>query len=269
VTMEQPKEGTLGIIGCRMFEDEIAYIISKDSGISRIYIVDNDDSSDLVNKLTSMSLKGTISTIDEKEMSSASAPGALSVLIWIKPMALHSSPDKLREDILGSLKKMENACGSILLFYGLCGNAFKHITKDTAECKVPVIILKDVGDKIVDDCIGTVLGGTEEYYQQLKKSSGTFFLTPMWASNWRELFHKVQILPDSSDIEGARYIFQAVGYKKVCKLDTKLGDQERFENEIDEFAGLFDFEKGSVPCTMEVVDVSYQRSKDALKKSTH
>jgi hypothetical protein len=265
VDMDPKENGTLGIVGCRMFEDEISYIISKDKEISNIFVVENDDSPDLVKKLHSVSLKGAISTINEKDLTSIPKTGKLSVLIWIKPMALHSSPDKLREDILGTLKKMENICNSILLFYGLCGNAFKHITKDTAQCRIPVVILKDVGDKIVDDCIGTVLGGTEEYYQQLKKSSGTFFLTPMWASNWRELFHKVQILPDSNDIEGARYIFQAVGYKKVCKLDTNLGDQERFDKEIDEFAMLFDFEKGSVPCTMEVVEVSYERSKNAMK----
>ncbi|MFA5311804.1 MAG: DUF1638 domain-containing protein [Methanomassiliicoccales archaeon] len=264
MTIDDPK-GTIGIIGCRMFEDEIVYIIEMDDHISNVFIIQNDDSPDIVKKINEKGLGCTVTVIDEKDVPMVSENEGLSILIWIKPMALHSSPEKLKQDILTTLGKLDTTCSSILLFYGLCGNAFKNIVKDTASCKVPVIILKDSGDKIVDDCIGTVLGGTDEYYEQLKKSSGTFFLTPMWASNWRELFHKVQILPDPNDIEGARYIFQAVGYKKVCKMETNLGDQDRFNKDIDEFAGLFDFKKGSVPCTMEVVELSYKRSKEAMR----
>ena len=61
-------EGTLGIIGCRMFEDEMAYVISTDSKISRTYVVKNDDSADLVGKLRSMPLHGTVTVIDEEEL---------------------------------------------------------------------------------------------------------------------------------------------------------------------------------------------------------
>lgn len=260
-----PINGTIGLIGCRMFEDEIAYLISSDPHIHTVHIVSNDDSKDLVGKLKSMGLENKISTIAESDIPRINKDNnGLSLFVWLKPMALHNSPEKLREDILLSIKSIENICNSILLFYGLCGNAFKHLAQDTEGIEVPVTILVGTGDQVVDDCIGAVLGGTDEYYQLLKKSSGTFFLTPMWAANWRELFHKVQILPDPNDVEGARFIFKEVGYKRVCKMETNLGDQELFKRDIDEFAELFNFNKGSVACTMDVIISSYNRSKKAL-----
>lgn len=262
------KDKMLGLIGCRLFEDEIAYVLSKDEQVARIWVVKNEESEDLMLKLERAGVKRKARLVEEEKLPDLPQPKALTVIVWLKPMALHSKPEKLNEEVHATITKLEARCGSVLLFYGLCGNAFKHLERDAKSHDVPIVILKDQGDQIVDDCIGTALGGTEEYYQLLKKSSGTFFLTPMWAANWRELFHKVQILPDPNDVEGARYIFQCVGYKRVYKMDTGLGDQEKFDREIDEFARLFEFEKGSVPCTLSVVERSYQMAKDALGQFT-
>jgi hypothetical protein len=266
MTRHQPKVRTLGLIGCRLFEDEIVHILCHDEDVSRIFVVENEESEDIIRKLEGRGVKEKALLVKEDGLADLPHFKGLAVVLWLKPMALHHKPEKLNEEIRATISKLEPICGSVLLFYGLCGNAFKHIEKDSQVYCVPVNILKDSKGQIVDDCIGTILGGTDEYYELLKRSSGTFFLTPMWAANWRELFHKVQILPDPNDIEGARYIFKCVGYKKVYKMDTGLGDPERFDREIDEFAQLFNFEKGEVPCTLEVVERSYQLAKEALVK---
>ncbi len=249
----------LMLIGCRLFEDEIVHVLSEDKDLKNIFLVDDDQSKDISNKLDKKGLQFT--KISEQDIAELATPPGFSVIIWLKPMALHQKPERLRDEILGTLSKVSNISDSILLFYGLCGNAFRHFEKDTNSSGAPVMILRDSKGQIVDDCIGCVLGGTDEYFDQLRKSSGTFFLTPMWAANWRELFHKVQILPDASDIEGARYIFKCVGYKKVLKMDTGLGDQELFNNHVDEFAQLFEFEKDTVKCTLNVVETSYNEAK--------
>jgi hypothetical protein len=250
----------LGLIGCRLFEDEVVHVISHDEGVDQVILVDDHESKDFESKLKAASSVRIIK-INEEEVSSLSLLPGYSVFIWLKPMALHQKPEKLRDDIISTLHKVGGICDSVLLFYGLCGNAFRHVEKDTSFSKVPVVILRDAKGQIVDDCIGCVLGGTDEYLDQLKKSSGTFFLTPMWAANWRELFNKVQILADPNDIEGAKYVFKCVGYKKVMKMDTGLGDQEEFNRQVDEFSRLFAFERGTVKCTLEVVERSYLRAK--------
>ncbi len=257
--MPRSESRLLALIGCRLFEDEVVHVLSEDKDINSVFLVDDEQAKDLSRKLDNTHLKTV--KVKEEQLAELVAPPGFSVIVWLKPMALHQKPEKLRDEILGTLTKVSGISDSILLFYGLCGNAFRHFEKDTNSTAAPVTILRDSKGQIVDDCIGCVLGGTDEYLDQLKKSTGTFFLTPMWAANWRELFHKVQILPDSNDIEGARYIFRCVGYKKVLKMDTGLGDQEIFDNHVDEFAQLFEFEKDTIKCTLDVVETSYKEAK--------
>jgi hypothetical protein len=251
----------MGVISCQLFEDELMHLISRDEDIVRVFVIRGDDSHGILEKLGRHPPKCQVEVVDVSEVASLQLPEGFSLLLWIKPMALHSKPEKLNQEVIDSIGLLEKRCGSLLLFYGLCGNAFRKFEKTMEPFSIPVVILRDAKGEIVDDCIGTVLGGTEEYYQMLKRSSGTFFLTPMWAEHWRELFHKVQILPDPSDIEGAKYIFQNVGYKKVMKLDTGLGDQERFESNIDEFASIFEFTREDVVCELHVIEDSYDKAK--------
>ncbi|MDD1769672.1 MAG: DUF1638 domain-containing protein [Methanomassiliicoccales archaeon] len=252
---------TLAIVGCRLFEDELVHVLVDDNDISEVFVVDDQESKDLRQKLAKKGIHVRITQVAEAEISRLERPDGFSVLVWVKPMALHQKPEKLKEDVIGTVGKLESVSDAVLLFYGLCGNAFRHVDRDTSASQVPVVILRDEKKQIVDDCIGCVLGGTDEYLAQLRKSIGTFFLTPMWAANWRELFHKVQILQDPNDVEGARYIFKCVGYKKVVKMETGLGDDAEFDERVKEFAQLFDFELGSVKCTLSVVESSYEEAK--------
>lgn len=251
----------MGVIGCQMFEDELIHLVSRDKEIETLFVIRSDDARGLLEKLERHPPQCPVELVEVGDVASLRLPEGFSLLLWIKPMALHSKPEKLNQEVVDSIVLLEKSCGSLLLFYGLCGNAFRKFERTVEPFSIPVVILRDGKSEIVDDCIGTVLGGTEEYYQMLKRSSGTFFLTPMWAEHWRELFHKVQILPDPNDVEGARYIFQNVGYKKVMKLDTGLGEQERFERNIDEFASIFEFIREDVACTLSVIEDSYDKAK--------
>jgi hypothetical protein len=261
-------ERTLAIVGCRLFEDELVHVLVNDKDIQEVFVVDDKESQELRRKLGRKGMRAKMTTVIESEISNAKRPEGFSILVWVKPMALHQKPEKLREDVLGTLNRLAPVSDSILLFYGLCGNAFRHIEKDTGMSQVPVVILRDAKRQIVDDCIGCVLGGTDEYFDQLRKSHGTFFLTPMWAANWRELFHKVQILPDPNDVEGARYIFKCVGYKKVVKMETGLGEDEEFDSQVEEFSKLFEFERGTVKCTLSVIESSYEEAKKGALEAT-
>lgn len=262
--MDRMTLGCLGIIGCRLFEDELVHLLLRDKEIAQVLVTENGDSLDLVKKLERERPPFETVLIKDGELPSLKVPEGYSIWLWIKPMALHQDPEKLNKEVVESVRKMEGRCKAVLLFYGLCGNAFKKIDEIADEFSAPVMVLRDAQGKIVDDCIGAALGGTTEYYEQLKRSSGTFFLTPMWAGNWRELFHEVQILPDSGDIEGAGYVFECVGHSKVIKLDTGLGDQDDFEHNVDEFATLFNFKREAVACTLKVVEGSYDRAKSLL-----
>lgn len=163
------------------------------------------------------------------------------------------------------MKKVASLCSAILIFYGLCGNAFRGIDKIAAEFETPVIILRDEVGLVVDDCIGAVLGGAEEYRNFILNDKGGYTLNTMWAANWRNFMHETQLLHDPNDPEEAKIIFQCMDYKKVIMLRTGLGDQEAFERQATEFADTFGLGRGEVPCTLKVVESSYRAAKAMMR----
>jgi len=260
-------EGLLGIVGCVLFEDEIADVLKKDDDLQAVYVIDNEDAEGVMQKIRNKRPDVAVDSVTVERIGDIPA-GDYSVLVWMKPMALHQKPDKLREDVLETLRLLADRCDAVLLFYGLCGNAFKKLSEVEGSVSIPVVILRDANGEVVDDCIGTVLGGTDEYLRQLKVNKGAFFLTPMWASNWREMLHKVQIMPSPDDIRGAQYVFEAVGYDKVVKIDTRLGDPGEFESNVNEFASIFNFEKRELDGDLSIVQENYIKAKCSLPQQS-
>ncbi|MDD1770871.1 MAG: DUF1638 domain-containing protein, partial [Methanomassiliicoccales archaeon] len=122
---------------------------------------------------------------------------------------------------------------------------------------VPVTILRDEKNLIVDDCVGAELGGTEEYLAYLRSEHGEYPLNARWAEKWRYFMHETQLLRDENEIDEAKMVFKCMGYSRVTKLETGLGDAEEFEKEAREFAALFELEVGCVRCPLRVVEGSY------------
>jgi len=253
----------LGIIGCQVFEDEIVHLISTDETIDHVAIVESPESKSLYEKLARTEHADRVEYrkavgVDE------GAPGeGFNVVVRILPISLHQTPAALRAMVMSEVWRMEPSCAAVLVFYGLCGNAFTNIDSLTSGLRTPVVILRDCRNKIVDDCVGAVLGGTEEYLNFLKTDKGGYPLNTMWASNFRHFMHEIQLLGETSEIDEAKFVFQCMDYSKIVELDTGLGGEE-YHRKIQEIASLFGFEVHRVPCTLQVMDVSYQRAKQNL-----
>ena len=253
----------LGIIGCQVFEDEIVHLLSHDSSIDHIGIVESSESKGLFDKLTKADLGGKVMLRKEVSVEERPPGEGFNVIVRILPISLHQTPAALRAMVMSEIWKMEPSCGSVLVIYGLCGNAFKSIDALTSGLRTSVVILKDCRDKIVDDCVGAVLGGTEEYLNFLKTDKGGYPLNTMWASNFRHFMNEIQLLGEASEIEEAKFVFQCMNYSKIIELDTGLGGDE-YHCRIKEIASQFGFEVARVPCTLKVMDASYQRAKEYL-----
>jgi hypothetical protein len=257
------KGKTLGIIGCQVFEDEIVHLLSNDDSIDHIGIVESPESKSLFDKLTKAGLGGKVMIRKEVSVEERPPGDGFNVIVRILPISLHQTPTALRAMVMSEIWKMEPSCGSVLVIYGLCGNAFKNIDNLTSGLRTSVVILKDCREKIVDDCVGAVLGGTEEYLNFLKTDKGGYPLNTMWASNFRHFMMEIQLLGETSEIEEVKFVFQCMNYSKIIELDTGLGGEE-YHSKIKGIASQFGFEVERVPCTLRVVDVSYQRAKEEL-----
>ncbi len=258
-------KGYLGIVGCPILEDEIVHSIMRDTEIANVLVIENDDSRNLLRKLKKAGTKANVLSIKESDLDTLPGSG-FNLLVLMKSMALHEDPQILRREVAKAIDLIGPKCKSIMLFYGLCGNAFKHLPEIEAETRHQLTLLTDEQGRPVDDCIAAVLGGTDGYYRLLKRYPGVFYLTPAWAENWRELIFKMELTRgvDKGDLSMLKWMFDTAGYKKALILDTGLGDREVFEEKVEDFVREFHFERASLEkefITLEAVERSYDRAK--------
>lgn len=253
----------IGIVACKMFEDELVEVLSHDKSMTNIYAIKNEELDGFFNKMREKVSRVNLRAISTSDIEYLDLDPS-SAVVWLKPMALHHKPEKLREDVIETLSVMKKKCNVVLLFYGLCGNALKRIDELKMKTGCEIEIIRDGKGEIVDDCIGAVIGGSDEYLKCLRENKGSFFLTPMWASNWREMLHKVQIMSTPDDIEGARIVFQSVGYNKVIKLDTGLGNENEFEKNVRDFANTFGFQRDELKGDLSIIFESYVRARSLV-----
>lgn len=256
-------ERRLAIIGCPVLEDEIVYLLSSDKGLKDIFVVEDDHSEKLIRKL---SQKGVgIVPITEEGISALPESDGRSVVVWMKSMGLHEEPKELGKEVARSAKVMDGHCSTILLFYGLCGNAFKNMNLLFEEVRTPVVILTDEKGQIVDDCIAVPLGGTEGYLRLLKRYAGVFYMTPAWADNWELLINKMEIArgTEMGNLDMLKMLFEMAGYNRVLLIDTGLGDREVLCSKTREFSTEFNFQEIELEpgfVSTKVIDDAYQRS---------
>jgi hypothetical protein len=260
--------GILGIIGCPILEDEIVYVVKADRELSEVYVVENEDSRNLVRKLRERVPDTKTTLIELKDLPTLRSDG-FSIAILMKPMALHEDPKKLLAEVEKAIATIAPNCRSVLLFYGLCGNAFKNMPSKCAER--PLTMLTDQQGRPVDDCIATVLGGTDGYYKLLKRYPGVFYLTPAWAENWRDLINKMEMTRgiEKGDLSMLKWMFDSAGYKKALKIQTGLADEVEFERQVQDFIHVFNFEKLELEkewITLDAVDRAYENAKGRMNE---
>ncbi len=255
-------ESRLGIIGCPVLEDEIVYLLSGDKGLKEVFVVKDDHSEKLISKLRQKGVE--IVPISEEGISRIPKSDGRSVVIWMKSMGLHEEPKELGKEVARSAKVMDGHCATILLFYGLCGNAFKNMNVLFEDVQTPVVILKDEQGQIVDDCIAVPLGGTDGYLRLLRRYAGVFYMTPAWADNWELLINKMELArgTEMGNLDMLKMLFEMAGYNRVLLIDTGLGDREVLYSKTREFSKEFNFTE----VVLEPGFVSTRVSDDAYQK---
>jgi len=181
----------LGIVDCRIFEDEIVYVLANDPEIDKIYLVENEENKALFHKLEAQGFEPAVLPFYKiKEVLKRS--DKFNIIVQLQEMSLHLDPARLKSETYTNVTLMSGHADGILLFYGLCGQAFSRMQIDFAFMGCPLKLLQDrsTGESTrpLEDCIAAALGGNSRYREILKSHNDTFFLTPMWAVNWKTAF---------------------------------------------------------------------------------
>ncbi len=220
----------LGIITCEVLELEIAHLLAADPNLSRVTILEDGRSARLADTLESMGLRN-LRRIPHLNSFSHEPSEQPEVLVRVMELALHRRKKILRKAISEAARAMKLHVDAFLLGYGLCGSALND-PRELLDVEVPVFIPMD-HDHPVDDCVGLLLGGRDQYYAEQRKIPGTYFMTPGWTNHWRKIFGRNC---HGMDTAAVKRMFNC--YQRSLLIVTPIMPQDEMQRKVDEFNRL-------------------------------
>jgi hypothetical protein len=247
----------LGIITCEVLELEFAALLSADTDIEGITVVEDASSCGF---LEAMELLGRseVHGIPVLRGFRRAYTDRIEVLVRVLELALHNRKRLLQEGLGKAVREMARVADAIVLGYGLCGNALEKPDELFADAGVPIFIPMDE-DHPVDDCVGLIIGGRERYYGEQCKEAGTFFMIPGWTRHWRRIFEKEY---GNYDIQMAKRVFSS--YKRALLLPTPVLSEERMRENIEDFVRLFGFRTEVRGGTLDILHRTWEQAKQHL-----
>ncbi len=238
--------GVLGIIACPMLEDELIHLIRTDDESKVLYVILNDHSKSLRNKLDLSNIR--YSLVSEKEFFSGNTKmdrSRFNIVIYMNNLGLHAEPKDLKVKIEEEVREIQAHVDAIGLYYGLCGNYGWDITSWCKENGFkPTEVFRDKEGRVCDDCVGVCVGGGPRYLELEKTYTGMLYVTPAIASNWLdflsagdmmkgiESMNKIESLRElgiRTPDDYMRWMFEMCGYKNMVQIDSGLGNRKEFD----------------------------------------
>jgi hypothetical protein len=115
-------------------------------------------------------------------------------------------------------------------------------------------------DHPVDDCVGLIIGGRENYYAQQRECAGTMFMNAGFSRHWQKFMDPV--LPEKLQPKKEKILKRMMrDYKRSLLLPTKvLGETEMMAN-IETFNAKFGLRTESIPGTLALLEKAWQEAK--------
>ncbi|RPJ71110.1 MAG: DUF1638 domain-containing protein [Alphaproteobacteria bacterium] len=281
----------MSIIACGMLEDELVHVLSKDSGLKQLIVVEDRGNLEFLRKLKSKNCTPRAAFLDKVPMllkdggrlNSRAFMKFLSlfplfkkicekrilmdkekvnVVVNLLRLGLHSDLEQLKAKVYESIREMAPFSDNILIFYGTCGNTFGKLEEDFSDLECPLSFLKDKDGQMIEDCISLALGGNEAYARSMIefRGMGTIYLTPMWASSWKQLENKAEGREFNN-----KYLKNSL-YCLAARIDTGLANNSEFNENVREFARKFDLKITNLKGSMEIAEQSYFAARDCITR---
>ncbi|MDA8407672.1 MAG: DUF1638 domain-containing protein [Deltaproteobacteria bacterium] len=251
----------LGIITCQILEREFAHLLANDPEISMIGIIGDEYSQEFSKTLE---LKTTIrpkSLASAAEYAPTSSDG-LEVIVRVIKVGLHSVIPDLWNGVRQAAIAMEPYVDTILLGYGLCGNALKDYEELLPASVVPVILPMD-GDHPVDDCIGLTIGGRENYYEEQCRVAGTMFITSGFSRHWKTLLHEGR----TAERYGIKMMKRLMAsYQRSLLLPTAVATEHELASGSQEFSEIYGLRTEVRPGTLDILEKAWNSAKQVVRR---
>jgi len=248
-------KGVLGIILCPLVDDNLVYGLEHDPEPKNITIVEDDNSASLRRKLDSKGIP--YSKIDwETVKSGGYSPDteAFNMLIYCINLGLHSKPEELKSIVEGLTTEFQPHVDATGFYLGTCGN---YEWDAPGWCKEkgykPSATFCDKDGCLCHDCVGINIAGGPKYNDLQRAYMGHLYVFPAMATNFDDFMEA-----DAADSVGAmenldedmmaelgiepgkdgylRWLLSLGDYQYILRINTGLGDQKEFDEEIQKVA---------------------------------
>ncbi|MFN8005429.1 MAG: DUF1638 domain-containing protein [Terriglobia bacterium] len=170
-------------------------------------------------------------------------------------LGLHSRKQALLEGVVQAADDLGRHVDAIVLGYGLCGNVLRDPAALLAGCGVPVFIPMDE-DHPVDDCVGLIIGGRENYFAEQCKEPGTFFMTAGWARHWRTVF-----MGSGKSYTAAAIKMMFAEYKRSLLVLSPVLAEGEMRQQIEEFNTLLGLRTETVQGSFGILEATWREAK--------
>jgi hypothetical protein len=246
----------LGIITCQILEREFTHLLTQDSEVMAITILENQFSQEMSESLTRQTgiAPNLIASLAEFTPTSS---GELEVLVRVMKVGLHSVIQELRDGVIQAATEMAPHVEAILLGYGLCGNALKDHDELLSDCSVPVFLPMD-DDHPVDDCVGLIIGGRENYYEEQCKVAGTMFINSGFLRHWKTIMHEGR----SAQKYGVAIIKRLLAnYERSLLLPTPVASEQELAAGVEEFNRIYGLRTEVRAGTLDLLEQAWSSAK--------
>ncbi|MDD4305320.1 MAG: DUF1638 domain-containing protein [Methanosarcina sp.] len=267
----------ISIVSCKIFEDEIVHLLEHDKKMGEVLILKNESSEEIVRKLgkagvpcQEIVLRDIETCRNFRNLQQNRDAGLILVLNILEVVDKVKNSTRLKMNVYEAILKMALFSDGLLLFYGLCGNAFKDIEKDFEYLERPFVLLRDAEGNIVDNCLCATLGSKKAFMEAKKDLSGenregkTFMLTPMWAANWEKMVVANGFARSLEALEESKRVFKTARYTKVAKINTGIKYKHNFEPKVREFAAFYEFGITEIKAEQVIFERCYSELKHSL-----
>ena len=110
-------------------------------------------------------------------------------------------------------------------------------------------------------------GGNDIYAKTMQtgSSTGMFYLTPMWASNWKEMIKESVGSYDFNKSALKSPLYKKLD-KNVIKINNGISKREEFDKNVLEFARTFNRSIVEMKGSMDIANESYLSAKKNLRE---
>ena len=250
----------LGVLTCEILELEFARLLAADKDVSRITVLEDEHSANLIAALGSIK-KDNLKQIPHLKAFTPDAQSPLEVLVGILELALHNRKHTLQQGLIEAATAMGPHVDALMLGYGLCGNALEKPEELLCDAGVPIFIPMDA-DHPVDDCIGLLIGGRERYYEEQCQVAGKFFMIPGWTTHWKRMFE--QEFGNLSH-EMAKRLFK--NYERTLLISTPIMSLEDMQQNSKAFNELFGLRTDVCKGTLSILQKTWDTAKRHLNSN--